>query len=94
MREVEKIEKLSGLLPEGKLDKALKLADVNDVEGLLKIGVLFGQKGVHDVAEILIMQRHGLIKAQHQEISGSMMKQSNATMRTGEFIDSGTGSQF
>lgn len=26
------------------------------MEGLLKIGVLFGQKGVHDVAEILIMQ--------------------------------------
>ena len=46
-----KIKKIVKLISDGKLDKALELANVNDVEDLFKIGTLFGQRGNYNVAE-------------------------------------------
>jgi len=47
----KKIRRIIKLITDGKLDKALELADVNDVEDLLGIGAQFWQNEVHDVAE-------------------------------------------
>ena len=46
-----KIKKIVKLISDGKLDKALELADVNDVEDLFKIGTLFCQRGISNIAE-------------------------------------------
>jgi tetratricopeptide (TPR) repeat protein/predicted amidohydrolase len=47
----KKIKRIIKLITHGKLDTALELADVNDVEDLLNIGARFGQNEVHDIAE-------------------------------------------
>ena len=47
----KKIRRIIKLITDGKLDKALELADVNDVEDLLGIGAQFGQNEVYDIAE-------------------------------------------
>ena len=47
----KKIKRIIKLINNGKLDKALEKANVNDVEDLLVVGVLFGQNKVYDVAE-------------------------------------------
>jgi len=47
----KKTKRIIKLITDGKLDKALELADVDDVEDLLGIGVLFGQNEIHNVAE-------------------------------------------
>ena len=46
----KKIERITKLITDGKLERALELADVSDIEALFGIGVQFGQKEVHDAA--------------------------------------------
>ncbi|MEW6680716.1 MAG: tetratricopeptide repeat protein, partial [bacterium] len=47
----KKLERIIKLITGGKLDEALELADANDAEDLIGIGVLFGQNEVHNIAE-------------------------------------------
>ncbi len=50
----KKIERITKLITDGKLERALELTDeltdVSDIEALFVIGIHFGQKGVHDAA--------------------------------------------
>ena len=50
-RKDKKIKSIIKLITDGKLHEVLESADINDVEDLLGIGALFGQKEVYDVAE-------------------------------------------
>ena len=47
----KKIEKITKLIADGEIDKALEIADANDVEFLFEMGALLGQKGHHKIAE-------------------------------------------
>jgi len=50
-RKNKKIERLLKLITEGKLDNALQISNVKDIEDLFSIGILFGQKGNYHVVE-------------------------------------------
>lgn len=47
----QKIEIIIELIRDGKLDKALEIADINEAKSLFDIGIQFGQNGVFDIAE-------------------------------------------
>lgn len=47
----KKIERITKLITEGKVDEALELAEVNDIEDLFGLGNLFGQREAYQVAE-------------------------------------------